>query len=94
MGSTDYSKLRVLVVDDFNSFRMTLGKMLSELGFRHIDGAADGVEAFKYCQKHQYDLVLCDYNLGPGKNGQQLLEELRQHQTSSCRPMTMSRMHT
>ena len=80
MGSTDYSKLRVLVVDDFNSFRMTLGKMLSELGFRHIDGAADGVEAFKYCQKHQYDLVLCDYNLGPGKNGQQLLEELRQHQ--------------
>jgi len=79
MGSTDYSKLRVLIVDDFYSFRMALGKMLSEFGFSQIDSAADGIEASKYCKQHQYDLVLCDYNLGAGKNGQQLLEELRQH---------------
>lgn len=75
----DYSKLSVLIVDDFNSFRLALGKMLYEFGFRDIDSAASGVEAFNHCKKLNYDLILCDYNLGAGKNGQQLLEDLRQH---------------
>jgi len=79
MSSTNYSKLRVLIVDDFNSFRLALSKMLSEFGFSHIDSAANGTEALNYCKKQSYDLVLCDYNLGVGKNGQQLLEELRQY---------------
>jgi len=83
MSSTDYSKLRVLIVDDFNSFRLALSKMLSEFGFSHIDSAANGTEALNYCKKQSYDLVLCDYNLGPGKNGQQLLEELRQYKRSN-----------
>jgi len=80
MSSADYSKLKVLIVDDFSSFRLALNKMLYEFGFRHIDSAASGIEAFNYCTKHRYDLILCDYNLGAGKNGQQLLEELRQRE--------------
>ena len=29
------------------------------------------------CSYKSYDIVLCDYNLGAGQDGQQLLEELR-----------------
>ena len=77
MSSNDYSSLNVLIVDDFHNFRRALAKNMYELDFRHIDTACTGEEAIGYCRKQHYDLILCDYNLGPGKNGQQLLEELR-----------------
>jgi len=37
----------------------------------------NGNEAVRACNEAKYDLILCDYNLGAGKNGQQVLEELR-----------------
>lgn len=72
-----YKDLRVLVVDDFNSFRITLNKILYDIGFRKIDSVGTGEEALVLCDQHRFDLIFCDYNLGKGKNGQQLLEELR-----------------
>ena len=77
MPSVSYEKLQVLVVDDFNSFRMTLNKIMHDLGFKSVRGVASGQEALDACKKDHYDLILCDYNLGRGKNGQQVLEELR-----------------
>lgn len=77
MSSNDYSSLHVLIVDDFHNFRRALAKNMYELGFRHIDTVGSGEEALNYCRKQHYDLILSDYNLGPGKNGQQLLEDLR-----------------
>lgn len=77
MPSTAYSQLHVLIVDDFNSFRQTLNKIMRELGFKHVESVKSGEEALKAFKKNHYDLVLCDYNLGKGQNGQQVLEELR-----------------
>jgi CheY-like chemotaxis protein/predicted Zn-dependent protease len=77
MAASPYAELRVLVVDDFNSFRITLNKILYDLEFRHIDSVGSGEEALVMCDQHHYDVILCDYNLGKGKNGQQLLEQLR-----------------
>lgn len=78
MAYGGYSRLRVLVVDDFDSFRMTVSKILNEFGVEQVDTVANGQEAIKQCVSKRYDLVLCDYNLGPGKTGQQILEDLRQ----------------
>lgn len=75
--SSLYSRLQVLIVDDFNSFRMTLSKIMHEMGFHNVDSVGTGEEALNYCRKNHYDLILSDYNLGQGKNGQQFLEELR-----------------
>jgi DNA-binding NarL/FixJ family response regulator len=80
MSPVLYASLRVLIVDDFNNFRMTLNKIIYELGFKNVDSAAKGEEAYALCEKEHYDIVLCDYNLGYGKNGQQLLEDLRLNQ--------------
>lgn len=77
MAYMGYNKLQALVVDDFDSFRMTVTKMLQELGIRSIDTAVNGAEALRHCRQKHYDLVLCDHNLGRGKTGQQVLEELR-----------------
>jgi tetratricopeptide (TPR) repeat protein len=66
---------KVLVVDDFFNFRLTLKNMLRSFGILYIDDAATGEEALKKMAVRRFDIILCDYNLGPGKNGQQILEE-------------------
>jgi len=77
MAYADYSKLKALIVDDFDSFRMTVSKMLQEMGVNQIDTAGNGADALKMCRQKAYDFILCDHNLGKGKTGQQVLEALR-----------------
>lgn len=79
MAYGGYKKLHALIVDDFDSFRMTVSKMLQEMGVSAIDTAGNGAEALRLCRAKMYDLILCDHNLGKGKTGQQVLEELRYH---------------
>ena len=72
----DYSKKRFLVVDDFSEFRSSIKGVLRLLAVQHIDTAATGDEVLELCRKKRYDIILHDYNLGAGKNGQQVLEQL------------------
>ena len=72
----DYSKKRFLVVDDFSEFRTAVTGMLRLMAVKQVDAAAKGEEALALCRNTQYDIILHDYNLGAGKNGQQVLEEL------------------
>lgn len=72
----EYNTKRFLIVDDFTDFRSALTGMLRQMGVAHIDAAVNGEEALALCRKHSYDVILHDYNLGKGKNGQQVLEEL------------------
>jgi DNA-binding response OmpR family regulator len=73
-----YNRYKVLVIDSFNSFRLSLGNMLSSIGFTRIDMAGNAREALKLVKEKSFDIVLSEYNLGEGQtNGQQLLEELR-----------------
>jgi len=73
----NYSKLSVLVADDFSSFRNTVNGMLTSLGVSKIEMAASAQESVNWCQNHAFDVILCDYNLGAGRTGQHVLEELR-----------------
>ena len=67
----------VLVVDDFFNFRLTMKNMLRSFGINYIDDATTGEEAIRKMSMRRYDIILCDYNLGPGKSGQQVLEEAK-----------------
>lgn len=73
----DWAGKQYLLVDDFIGVRRLLRDSLRNLGAHHIDQAASGSEAMIMLAKTHYDVVLCDYNLGDGKNGQQVLEEAR-----------------
>ncbi|MBF0218087.1 MAG: response regulator [Gammaproteobacteria bacterium] len=70
--------LRFLVVDDFAAMRDMIFQMLKSLQVSEIDMVSDGKQAVSKMVLSHYDVVLCDYNLGHGKNGQQILEEARQ----------------
>ncbi|QGU31901.1 tetratricopeptide repeat-containing response regulator [Thermochromatium tepidum] len=66
-----------LVVDDFADMRSAIKGILISLGVTRIDQANNGKEAIAKLQNKHFDVILCDYNLGPGKDGQQVLEEAR-----------------
>ena len=72
-----YNKKKCLVIDDFPEIRGSLTRILRTFGADSVDTAADGEEAVRLCNRNHYDIVICDYNLGAGKDGQQVLEEVR-----------------
>ncbi|MCY0965275.1 tetratricopeptide repeat-containing response regulator [Parathalassolituus penaei] len=69
--------LRLLVIDDMVEARSSIKRMATELGAKRIDTAMDGDQATELIRNNDYDLILSDYNLGKGRDGQQVLEEAR-----------------
>ncbi|RRQ21796.1 response regulator [Thiohalobacter thiocyanaticus] len=67
----------ILVVDDFPEMRSMLRSMLAMYGADTIEQARNGEEAIERMQARRFEIVLCDYNLGEGKDGQQVLEEAK-----------------
>jgi DNA-binding response OmpR family regulator len=78
----DFSELKnkkVLVVDDFANVRKSIKGQLQDLGFAIVGEAYDGDSASKQLKGTKFDLIVCDYNLGKGRDGSRLLEEWRTH---------------
>lgn len=73
----DFTAKSYLVIDDFADMRAAIRSILASLGISRIDQARNGSDAITQMQDKRYDVVLCDYHLGPGKDGQQVLEEAR-----------------
>lgn len=76
-GGNIFGKLHFLIIDDFENFRLSMRQMLRSCGADTIELVAHATPAIQYCAYNHVDVVLCDYNLGEGKNGQHILEELR-----------------
>lgn len=70
-------QLSFLIVDDYGDMRGVLRNMLQSYGVTDIDSVANGREAISHIESKRYDVILCDYNLGEGRDGQQVLEEIR-----------------
>lgn len=66
-----------LLVEDFEAMRGILRELLVRCGAKKIEVASNAREALAILRRVKCDIVLCDFNLGEGKNGQQLLEEAR-----------------
>lgn len=67
----------ILVAEDQAVMRETLKHILYDMNAQRIVEAESGVNAIAAMRKNSFDIVLCDYNLGTGKNGQQVLEEAK-----------------
>ena len=68
---------RVLLVDRHPSARNSLRIILSTLGVSSVHGAGTSAEALRQVKAYAFDIILSDYHLEDGRDGQQLLEELR-----------------
>ena len=71
-----YSEKKALIIEDFAEFARAIGTMIRNMGINHADTVTSGEAAIQACRETKYDIILSDYNLGPKKDGQQVLEEL------------------
>lgn len=71
------TKKRVLIVDRHPPAREALRIMLSALGVTAVHGAGNSAEVIRQVKGNRFDIILSDFILDDGRDGQQLLEELR-----------------
>lgn len=74
---------RVLIIDDFQEMRVMLRTMVEPLAPEMIKLAQNGEDAIECLENNKFDVVFCDYNLGKGKDGQQVLEEAKHRELLS-----------
>ena len=75
--SADLSDKRVLIVDRHPMARDALRLMLANLGITKVHGAGSSQEVLRQARGNTFDVIFSDYMLEDGRDGQQLLEELR-----------------
>ena len=71
---------RVLIVDRHAPARDSLRQLLGALGITAVYGAGNSSEVIRQVKANRFDIILSDFVLDDGRDGQQLLEELRHAQ--------------
>lgn len=79
--------LSALLIEPHSGMRANLHGMLTMCGLTRIDHASSANQAIKQLGIKAFDLVLCEYDLEGGQDGQQLLEDLRHHKLISLSTM-------
>ncbi|UCV28684.1 response regulator [Ferribacterium limneticum] len=74
---SEYNKKRFLVIDDQPQARDALRSIAQTIGAFAVEFASNYQDAIFRIRNNAPDIILCDYMLGEGRSGQQLLEELR-----------------
>lgn len=76
---SNLGEIRALLVEPHAGMRVSLHNMLNLCGINKIEHALTAGTALRAIQNKVFDLVLCEYDLGVGQDGQQLLEDVRHH---------------
>lgn len=76
---TRIEDITVLLVDSQNTMRSQLRNMLGMCGITRVAMAASAGSAVRKLHEAAFDIILCEYHLGEGQDGQHLLEDIRHH---------------
>ena len=68
--------MSILVVEDNHTTVRIIHNLLSQIGFKHVDDAPNGLEALVKMSEKKYDLVIADWNMEP-MSGFELLRQVR-----------------
>jgi DNA-binding NarL/FixJ family response regulator/Tfp pilus assembly protein PilF len=79
--------LSALIIEPHAGMRTSIHNMLNLCGLSKIQDAPSANQAVKHLTTKSFDLVLCEYDLEGGQDGQQLLEDLRNHKLISLSTM-------
>jgi CheY-like chemotaxis protein len=62
---TDYSALKILLVEDNQHMRSIVMAILKGTGLRNIREARDGAEALEMLRQYEADIAIVDFNMQP-----------------------------
>ena len=71
--------LTALIIEPHAGMRANIHSMLNMCGLTRIEHASSSNLAVKHLGLRSFDMVLCEYDLEGGQDGQQLLEDVRHH---------------
>lgn len=71
--------LSVLVVENQSNMRTQLRNMLAMSGIVKLQAAQSAGTAIRKLRDETFDIILCEYHLGEGQDGQHFLEDIRNH---------------
>jgi tetratricopeptide (TPR) repeat protein len=73
----ELGNITALIVEPHSGMRGSMHNMLNLCGITKIDHAVSSGTAMRPLKARPYDIILCEYDLAEGQDGQQLLEDLR-----------------
>ena len=76
---------RILIVEDDQISREAMDRQLRK--YFQIDLAKDGKEAIELFSQNDYQLIITDINLGIGKNGIEVMKEIRNTEIGKTIPV-------
>lgn len=88
------SKLKILIVDDFEVMRFNMKKILKNLGLDQITEAVDGQDAWEKIQAassegNQFDVIFLDWNM-PRMSGLEVLVNCKKDEKYKTTPIIMT----
>ena len=83
-----FKRLKVLIVDDYASMARIMETMVLEIGFGMVSTAYDGRHALTLIKKHNFDLIISDFEM-PKMNGLELLTFIRKNKKTCQIPFLM-----
>ncbi|MEC5387356.1 tetratricopeptide repeat protein [Uliginosibacterium sp. H3] len=75
----ELSEISVMIVESNAAMRTQLRNMLALGGITTVNLAVTAGVAIRKLREINFDIILCEYHLGEGQDGQHLLEDLRHH---------------
>lgn len=76
-------QISVLIVESHSGMRAQLREMLGLAGITKVDLAPSAGMAMLRLREGSFDVILCEYHLGEGQDGQHFLEDIRNHRLIS-----------
>ncbi|HSY26033.1 MAG TPA: tetratricopeptide repeat protein [Burkholderiaceae bacterium] len=73
----ELGSITAMIVEPHSGMRGSMHNMLNLCGITKIDHAVSSGTAMRPLKARPYDVILCEYDLSDGQDGQQLLEDLR-----------------
>jgi DNA-binding response OmpR family regulator len=86
MAPVDFPRPRILIIDDEESTRLLLARMMSAELAADVQLAGTCEQAMKLADQSAYDLILLDL-LMPGVGGVAILRDIRAGQTNLTTPL-------
>ena len=73
-----YAKKQFLIVDSVPEMQRALAMTLASFGAERVEYAGKASDALVKLMRYDFDVVLCDFDLGTGNDGLYLLEEAKE----------------
>ena len=84
----DYSKIKILLVDDMSSMKNLIREVLKQMGFVKIATAANGKEGLDKAKRIEFDLIISDWDM-PVMTGIEFLKAVRNEKAIANTPFLM-----